>query len=209
VLIRSGTDSDDWQLVPVAEQTGISLDGWIINDLAVSEPVAAMVAAESVESALLLSEDGGATWTAADTAEVCGDTGTPYFVSTTGDSLWTSCRPPNGNRQRLHVSVDQGVSWTAAGGAFATWGPLGARTADSAFVVTPAGETGTEGGVVMEATVPEDSEPVDHGVVGNGVPTWVGFTNPDTGFIAFEGGGIMRSSDGGQTWQKFGVTTLN
>jgi photosystem II stability/assembly factor-like uncharacterized protein len=61
---------------------------------------------------------------------------------------------------------------------------------------------------VWLSQVPATSQPQRIGTFGDSAATMVEFTNPEVGYIVFDGGGLLRTGDGGQSWAPFGVTNL-
>ena len=45
--------------------------------------------------------------------------------------------------------------------------------------------------------------------VGSGTPLDLFFTDPETGFLHDERDGFFRTTDGGRTWEAYGVTNLD
>ncbi len=208
VLLRSPAATDAWQVVPFADQVGGSFDQAGIVDLASSEEAAVMVvtSAPDFTGTLLISTDDGATW-GTPSGAVCEADASPYFVSATDDALWASCVSRQGQPSvRLRVSTDLGAEWVEAGGIFTSDSLIAARDPQRAAVVRSLGLTGDRTRIYVAQVGASDEAQL---VATLEDTTWVSdisFADPDTGFLVFDGGGVLRTDDGGGTWYRYDVT---
>jgi photosystem II stability/assembly factor-like uncharacterized protein len=112
-------------------------------------------------------------------------------------------------RTSVAASTDGGASWQRAAGSFGNGASIAGRAADEAVVVEGAGPYGVEVAEVWRTGLQPEGQAERVDTVGDGTPTFVEFTDPDVGFIVFDQGGVQRTTNGGLTWEPFGVTDLD
>jgi photosystem II stability/assembly factor-like uncharacterized protein len=210
-LIHSEVASDTWEVVPFAEQADLTDPRASVGEVAISKDAAIMTASVAVGNQfagmVLISEDGGRSWRQPASSGYCVGQESPSLVSVTGDSLWVSCTTPQG-RTTISVTSDLGATWERTAGTFGLGAPIGGRDADSVAVAEGAGAYQVSATEVWLTQVPATSQPQRIGTFGDSAATMVEFTNPEVGYIVFDGGGLLRTGDGGQSWAPFGVTNL-
>ncbi|MBA2715753.1 MAG: hypothetical protein H0U51_01650 [Propionibacteriales bacterium] len=186
-LLRSPVSYDDWQ------QVDLGTDPASISTLVVSSRAAAVLARppNSDVGNLLLTSTDGTSWLS---HQPCADGGYPTTLSTTENSLWVMCS--DGATAFARVSPDDGQTWVDAAGEFLVGSQLAARDASSAVVADPAGGISLIGvGHVPVAVTDSDLTDV----------MLAGFTNPATGYVLDADGQVLRTDDGGQTWQPYSL----
>ncbi|HEU0128809.1 MAG TPA: hypothetical protein VFQ48_09415 [Pseudonocardiaceae bacterium] len=186
-LVRSPVASDDWRTVDLGAVPAE------IPALVVSEQVVAVLArpADSDVESLLTSSDG-VTW---QTRTPCEEGRSPSTLSTTEKSMWLLCSDDTAAHAR--VSVDGGQTWEGAPGEFSLGSQLAARDPSTAAVADPAGRGLTLVAVDHQPVQVSDSE-LDDVVL-------AGFTNPTTGYVLDANGDVLRTDDGGKTWQPYSL----
>lgn len=208
-LLHSEVGSDTWDMVPYDEQAGIDDPLAAVGDVAMSEDAALMTVYRPDGGTVLVSEDGGRNWEQPGSEGYCElSTESASLVSATGESLWVSCVDRQG-RTTVAASTDGGASWQPAAGSFGNGASIAGRAADEAVVVEGAGRYGVEGAEVWRTGLKPEGQAERVDTVGGGTPTFVEFADPDVGFIVFDQGGVQRTTDGGLTWEPFGVTDLD
>ena len=187
-LVRSPVGYDDWQRVD------LGTDPYSISSLVVSQRVVALLARpmnSDVGNLVLVSSDG-VSWTA---QQPCTGGQYPSTLSTTGNSLWTMCSDDTSAVAR--VSLDDGQTWIDAAGEFPPGSELAARDDTTAVVADPAGDSLTLIGVDQAPVAVTDADLTDVDLAG--------FTNPTTGYVLDADGQVLRTDDGGRTWQPYSL----
>jgi len=140
---------------------------------------------------LLLTSTDGTSWLS---HQPCADGGYPTTLSDTENSLWVMCG--DGATASARVSPDDGQTWVDAAGEFPVGSQLAARDVSSAVVADPARGISLIG-VGHEPVAVTDSDLTD--------VMLAGFTNPATGYMLDADGQVLRTDDGGQTWQPYSL----
>jgi photosystem II stability/assembly factor-like uncharacterized protein len=183
-LVTSPVHTDDWQpeALPVRFRR--------IDSIATGAHVTAVAGADGTGRAVVLTNTDRTPW-----ARTSGCTGAASAkVSTAPRALWLLCR--TGQRATAFVSTDDGRTFRAAHGAFAWNTEIAARTPTSAIVAG-------DGGVIEASTTAYPRAILDvpgfaHGRAG---VTFAGFTNASDGYLITLAGGLIRTTDGGSTWE--------
>ncbi len=185
-LVRSPVSYDDWQ------QVDLGTDPYAISSLVVAERVVAVLARpmNSDGGNVVLVSTDGVSWA---THQPCTDGRYPSTLSTTGNSLWTMCSDDVTSVAR--VSLDDGQTWIDAAGEFPAGSQLAARDDTTAVVADPAGDSLTLIGVDQAPVEVTDADLTDVDLAG--------FTNPTTGYVLDADGQVLRTDDGGRTWQPY------
>ncbi|MFD2079951.1 hypothetical protein SAMN05421678_105220 [Actinopolymorpha cephalotaxi] len=191
-LVRDGSTWTLWRS-PRGEDTwsraGVELHS--PASLAVTSQVVAVTDRSGNDAYVLTSADGGDTFDQHPTP--CKADLDAGRLSATTDSMWLTC--PTGTAAEVHVSRDEGASWTAVSSGTpaisGTAAALGARSGRQAVVAVPG----------KALVVSESGQPAQAKVEGLGTPTYAGFTSDRVGYILDVDGGLFRTADGGGTWQ--------
>ncbi|MGW0227706.1 hypothetical protein ACWDWO_05290 [Actinopolymorpha singaporensis] len=182
-LWRSPSGEDAWSRVGVDLKTPASL--------AVTSKVVAVTDRSGTDAFVLTSADGGRTFDQHPTP--CNADLSAGRLSATTGSMWLTC--PTGTAAEVHVSRDNGASWSAVSSGTpaisGTAAALGARSARQAVVAVPG----------KALLVSGSDQPAQAKVEGLGTPTYAGFTSDRVGYILDVNGGLFRTDDGGGTWQ--------
>lgn len=182
-LVTSPVQTDDWQpvVLPVTLRR--------IDSIATSGHVTAVAGVDRTRAAVVLTNTERSPWT-----RTSGCRGAASAkVSTAPRALWLLCR--TGQRATAFVSTDDGRTFTPAHGDFAWNTEIAARTPTSAIVAG-------DGGVIEVSTTayPRVILDVPGFARGRAGVTFAGFTNASDGYLITLTGGLVRTTDGGSTW---------
>jgi len=179
-VLATPTSSDTW--TPLDLPAGLSAAG---SQIVVARGIPAFAAYDTVrrEQAIVLSHDGGRTWTVR--RSPCGNTA----LVATGGSLWATCQADA--HGAVYASRD-GRSWTPVGAvALGEGAQLAPRDGDATLVYLG------RRAVLLDAS---GSQPVDVGLHSGELIRYAGFNDPSHGFVLTSYGRLLASTDGGQTW---------
>lgn len=191
-LWRAPVDSDDW------ERLELTFGGPNAKSFVAVEDVLAMIGGESsMRGAILVSTDGGDSFEQRDTD--CLPRYWPgSLTAVTADQLWLTCPTDLEKPWLWHVmlSTDQGRSWERVYAhdtrGRAGWPKVTARDDGAAVVVAP------RAGLVRLG-VGVEPESID--VPGYDLNEHLVFATPDDGIaFASRGGRLLRTTDGGRSW---------
>lgn len=185
-MFRSPIGEDAWQGLDLGMTPSLT------TSLVVSQRLVAVLASPTPlsDGNQLLTSSDGTHWTQSD---VCSSGQYPSDLSTTGESLWAVCS--DDQRAYAVVTQDRGESWTAVPGEFSPGSLVAARDAKTA-VIADAYQTGL-------TIVAEGTEPARVTAPGLNQVIPIGFTNPSTGYLKNADGQVLRTTDGGATWQPY------
>ncbi|HET7357961.1 MAG TPA: hypothetical protein VFJ09_14925 [Nocardioidaceae bacterium] len=179
-VLATSTSSDTWTWLHLPP--GL----WAASSqLVVARGIPAFAAYDTArrERAIVLSLDGGRTWTAR--RSPCGTAA----LAATGGSLWATCQADA--HGAVYTSRD-GRSWKRVGAV-----PLGEGTElaprDGSSTLVYLGRQ-----AVLLGT--SGSQPVDVGLRGGELIRYAGFNDPSHGFLLTSYGRLLASTDGGLTW---------
>ena len=179
-VLATSTSSDTWTWLHLP--SGL----WTASSqLVVARGIPAFAAydTERRERAIVLSHDGGRTWTAR--RSPCGTAA----LAATGGSLWATCQADA--HGAVYTSRD-GRSWTRVGAvALGEGAELAPRDGSSTLVYL-----GRQA-VLLDAS---GSQPVDVGLRSGELIRYAGFNDPSHGFLLTSYGRLLGSTDGGLTW---------
>lgn len=179
-VLTTSTSTDSW--TPLSLPPGLSATG---SQLVVARGVPAFAAYDTVrrERAIVLSHDGGRTWTVR--RSPCGTA----TLAATGSSLWATCQADAPGA--VYASRD-GRSWTR----------VGAVTLGEGAQLAPRDSTSTLVYLGRRAVLLDDSgsQPVDVGLRSGELIRYAGFNDPSHGFVLTSYGRLLASTDGGLTW---------
>ena len=185
-LVRSPIGADAWQTVDLGASPTVT------SSLLVSQRLAAVLASPnplSKGNELLTSTDGRV-WTQ---RAVCAAGQYPSDLSTTGESLWVVCSGPQTAHAR--VSKDDGGSWTDVPGEFSPGSLVAARDTRTAVIADA-----YQPGLTIVAVHAQPARVTADNLT-DVIP--IGFTNPSTGYLKNSVGQVLRTADGGATWQRY------
>lgn len=186
-LIRSPASVDEWQRVAVPHPMAS------ISDLAVASKAIGVIDQQpsAPRTSLLISADG-VNWL---TRRPCAQPMQPEALSTAASSLWVVCGDQR--ESTLVVTTDHGMSWTKVPLTLPSDITLAARDDTSVVVTSP--------GVPDVTLVSVDGRESSLGPVPVTDVAFAGFTNPETGYLMSSTGTIVRTDDGGASWQPYVV----
>ena len=179
-VLATSTSSDTWTWLHLPP--GLWAAG---SQLVVARGIPAFAAYDTRrrERAIVLSHDGGRTWTAR--RSPCGTAA----LAATGGSLWATCQADA--HGAVYTSRD-GRSWTHVGAvALGEGAELAPRDGSSTLVYL-----GRQA-VLLDAT---GSQAVDVGLRSGELIRYAGFNDPSHGFLLTSYGRLLASTDGGLTW---------
>ncbi|MET9021338.1 hypothetical protein ABZV93_15250 [Actinopolymorpha sp. NPDC004070] len=191
-LVRDGSTWTLWRS-PSGEDTWsrVGVDLHAPASLAVTQQVVAVTDRSGNDAFVLTSADGGRTFDQHPTP--CKADLAAGRLSATSDSMWLTC--PTGTAAEVHVSRDDGASWSPVSSGTpaisGTAAALGARSGRQAVVAVPG----------KALVVSESDQPAQARVEGLGTPTYAGFTSDRVGYILDVDGRLFRTADGGGTWE--------
>ena len=211
-LLRSPVERDDWEEVPIEQQLGEDVELLSVQEIAAGSGTAMLTIshAPSFEGRVMISDDEGATWHEPPSTGYCEQGRSAGPISLAEDALWVGCRVNDGPYSMTPVvSTDDGETWQPQGGRYGAGGRLAARNEDSAIVMEWVDQDlGTGGARLYDTSVPPEEQPDGIATVGSGTPLDLFFTDAETGFLHDERDGFFRTTDGGLTWEPYGVTAL-
>jgi photosystem II stability/assembly factor-like uncharacterized protein len=183
-LIGSSVRDDHWSVITTKTMFAR------IDSIGASQSLAAVAGVDRSGHATVLTKSAGRDWAP---TSVCAH-GTSARLSTTQHALWVLCR--QGDSANALVSSDGGRHFTKLQGSFAWDTEIAGRTSTTAMVAGA-------GGVIEVSTsaAPRAIRKVPGFEKGDAEVTYIGFTNPDYGYLISRNGGLVRTTDGGQTWR--------
>lgn len=187
-LVRSPIGDDDWQ------QVDLGTDHAELSTLVVSKRVVAVLARpmnSDVGNLALVSSDG-VSW---QSHQPCEGGPFPSTLSAAENSLWVLCT--DGTTAKARVSRDDGQTWADVPGDFSVGSQLAARDDSTAAVADPIDDGITLIGVGQAPVKVAVADLTNVGLAG--------FTNPTTGYVLDPNGQVLRTDDGGQTWQPYSL----
>jgi photosystem II stability/assembly factor-like uncharacterized protein len=183
-LIGSSVSDDHWSIIttkPIFAR---------IDSIGVSQGLAAVAGVDRAGHALVLTKSSARDWAP---TSVCAH-GTSAKLSTTQHAIWVLCR--QGDSVNALVSSDGGRHFTSLPGSFAWNTEIAGRTSTTALVA------GARGVVeVSTSAAPRAIRNVPGFENGDAEVTYIGFTNPDYGYLISRNGGLIRTTNGGLTWR--------
>ena len=185
-LLRSGVADDSWRVVDTGLRTSDAAGG-----MALSDGIVTFLADAGSGGTSLVSGVNGH-WADWALPKPCSAR-TPR-ISATFDSLWLLC---GGTSPTAYSSVDAGATWTRAAGRLPAANVIAARDAGHAVVASSTEVSAISPDGRVQA-VPVDS----HGATS---PVYAGFTDPDTGYVVFDNGYLLRTDAGGASWSQVDV----
>lgn len=185
-VLAASTSSDTWSWLHLPP--GL----WTpVSQLVVARGIPAFAAYDTGrrERSIVLSHDGGRTWTAR--RSPCGTAA----LAATGGSLWATCQADA--HGAVYTSRD-GRSWQRVGAvALGEGAELAPRDGSSTLVYL--GRRAT----LLDAS---GSQPVGLGLRGGELIRYAGFNDPSHGFLLTSYGRLLASTDGGLTWTQVDQT---
>lgn len=186
-VLSSPTARDSFRRVKIRPLVSVS-------SLVASQHQAALIAKTGVTAPnrLFLSSTGRA-WNP--DPNTCQPGWWPQALSTAGDALWMVCT--DGRQSTAQVSTDQGRSWSTAKAVLMRGDVVGARDSTHAVTVGPG-----VSGIQLISTIRAPVKVADYPL---GRADLVGFTNPAVGYVMDDAGNVIRSADGGNSWQLYNL----
>jgi photosystem II stability/assembly factor-like uncharacterized protein len=179
-VLAASTSTNDWTPLPLP--SGLSETG---SQLVVARGVPAFAAYDTVrrEQTIVLSHDGGRTWTVR--RSPCGTA----TLAATGSSLWATCQ-----------ADAQGAVYTSRDGR--SWRRVGAVPLGEGAQLAPRDSGSTVVYLRRRAVLLDGSgsHPVDVGLRSGELIRYAGFNDPSHGFVLTSYGRLLASVDGGLTW---------
>jgi photosystem II stability/assembly factor-like uncharacterized protein len=182
-LLRSDVADDNWSVIDTGLRTSDAAGG-----MALSDGIVTFLARVRSGGTSLVSGVNGR-WAARALPKACS-AGAPR-ISATFDSLWLLCA---GTSPTAYSSDDAGATWTRAAAPLPAADVIAARDAGHAVVASSTEVSAISPGGQVHTT-PVDS----HGAAR---PLYAGFTDPDTGYVVFDNGYLLRTDAGGASWSQ-------